>query len=130
MSFELSLKSWVTDVPEMTKQVDPSTQKEVWVGTGKTVKEEYPLRINFQAMLRSPGVFADINDVAEAVTLAHMIKDTVDDNVMIDERQVRVLKQCLNTHLEAAKAGRGTFGGPVHEPLILRIVELVRQAKV
>lgn len=128
--FELNLSSWESNVPEVVKKNDPTTGEEVNVFSGETVKEDYPVRENLQAMLRSPGVFEDINDVAEAVHLAHVIKDEKADKVSLDQRQVTLLKKCLDTHLKAAANQRGNFGGPQHELLILRIAELAKQAKV
>lgn len=130
MSFELSLTCWQADVPEIIKKIDPATQKEVNVFSGETIQEDYPIRENLQAMLRSPGVFTEVNDVAEAVHLAHMIKDEAEDVITIDKQQVTLLKKCLDAHLAAAAEGKCQFGGPTHEPLILRIAELTKEAKV
>jgi len=130
MSFELSLVCWKADVPEIIKKTDPATQEEVNVFSGKTIQEDYPIRENLQAMLRSPGVFKEVNDVAEAVHLAHVIKDETEETVTVDRQQVTLLKKCLDAHLAAAAEGKCQFGGPTHEPLILRVAELTKEAKV
>ena len=88
MSFELSLVCWKADVPEVIKKTDPATQEEVNVFSGKTIQEDYPIRENLQAMLRAPGVFKEVNDVAEAVHLAHVIKDETEETVTVDRQQV------------------------------------------
>ena len=130
--FELSLVSWKSEVPEVIKKNDPNSGEEVNMFSGKMISEDYPIRENLSTMLRSPGVFEDANDVAEAVYLAHMIKDTDEESIIVsvDQRQIMLLKKCLDAHLKAAANQRGNFGGPIHEPLIVRIVELAKQAKV
>jgi len=130
MDLVLNLKHWEVEVPEVVKELDPTTQKEVNVFSGKTIQEDYPIRENLQAMLRSPGVFSEVNDVAEAVVLARLIKDETDDEILLDRPQVILLKKCLDTHLKAAAEQRGNFGGLNHEPLIIRVAELAKEAKV
>jgi hypothetical protein len=130
MSFKLDLTSWEADVPEIIEKIDPSTQKKVKVYSGKTVKDDYPVRENLSAMLRSPGVFRDANEVAEAVFLAHAIRDHESDSMELDSPQIAILKKCVDTHLAAAADQRGNFGGPNHEPLILQIVKLAKDANV
>ena len=105
--FVLNLASWKTEVPEVITKNDPSTNEEVKVYSGKTVEEDYPIRDNLQTMLRASGVFQDINDVAEAVYLAHQIRDADADEMFIEIRQIKLLKQCLDAHLRAVKEGRG-----------------------
>jgi len=90
----------------------------------------YPIKENISNMLRAPGLFADGNDIVEAVVLAKSIRDAKGledvgdpDNctLVLDEKELKVLRDCMNTHLKLATEGKTNFGGPVHEECILRV---------
>lgn len=92
-------------------------------------KEMYPVRENLSSMLRAQGVFKDTESVVEAITLARMIRDTTENEVSLDRREVQVLKECVDQLLAAAADKRSNFGGEQHEELILRIHALWKSAK-
>ena len=112
--FELDLTSWDTEV---------SVQKNNEHGNPVFVQEkiEYPLKENLGMMLRAGGLFENTEDTVEAILLGRTIQARSEDSIEIDERELGLLKQCLDRHLEAATKGQGVFGGQQHEELILRI---------
>jgi len=94
----------------------------------------YPIKENLSNMLRAPGLFDSGNDIVEAVMLAKSIRDAKEvakdlDNVdgpiscvlVLDEKELKILRDCMNTHLKLATEGKTNFGGPVHEECILRV---------
>ena len=84
----------------------------------------YPIKDNLGSMLRAGGLFDNTEDTVEAILLGKEIKNRVNDDIDLDERELMLLKKCLDKHLEAATKGAGMFGGPQHETLVLRIYDL------
>jgi hypothetical protein len=87
-------------------------------------KMEYPLKDNLGSMLRAGGLFDNTEDTVEAIMLGRNIQSCIEINIEVDERELGLLKKCIDRHLDAATKGQGTFGGEQHEELILRIYEL------
>ncbi len=90
--------------------------------------KEYPIRENLSNLLRSPGVFKDINDVAEAILLASKIRDTENDILELDAKQAHIMRITANRHLELTFEGRSLFGGITHEECIIRIVNMMKKS--
>lgn len=92
---------------------------------GKQVEKTdvYPLRDNLSNYLRAVGLFDTGEEIAEAVVLAKQILacDTEDDTLVLDEREMKVLKKCINLHVKLTKENKSNLGGPIHEELILRV---------
>lgn len=86
--------------------------------------QAYPIKDNLGAMLRAGGLFTTVEDTVEAILLGKTIQSNKEDSVNLDERELTLLKSCLDKHLEAATKGQSMFGGPQHEELVLRIYEL------
>lgn len=84
----------------------------------------YPIKDNLGSMLRAGGLFDNTEDTVEAILLGKAIQNSEEDSVEVDERELTLLKKCLDKHLEAATKGAGMFGGPQHEILVLRIYDL------
>jgi hypothetical protein len=82
---------------------------------------EYPLRQNLSSWLRSPGVFKNGNSIAEAVVLAKSIREHEGDEMILDEQEAALLKECLNRFIAATAEGNSTVGGEVHEEAICRV---------
>lgn len=116
-NFALELSSW-----KIPLQVQKTTED------GKPFIEtediDYPIKDNLSMMLRAGGLFKNVEDTVEAVMLGKLIQTTTEDNIEIDERELDLLKKCLDKHLESAAEGKSTFGGQQHEGLVLRIHKL------
>jgi hypothetical protein len=117
--FKLDLSAYdVTAQVPVTKTVD-----------GKEVREledkikPYPLRENISVWLRSIGIFKNAEDIAEAVSVAKQIRDCTEDEIILDEREMSVLKQALNKLVELTEEGKSNLGGEIHEEAIVRIVK-------
>ena len=117
--FRLDLTKYdVTAQVPVTKTVDG---KEVRQFEDKT--EVYPLRDNISVWLRSVGIFKSAEDIAEAVSVAKQVRDCVEDEIILDEREIGVLKQALNRLVELTAEGKANLGGEIHEEAICRIVK-------
>jgi len=117
--FKLDLSKYeVTAQVPVTKTVDG---KEVRQLENKT--ETYPLRDNVSVWLRSVGIFKTGEDIAEAVSVAKMVRDCAEDEIILDEREIGVLKQALNRLVELTAEGKANLGGEIHEVAICRIVK-------
>jgi hypothetical protein len=81
----------------------------------------YPLRSNINQWLRSFGVFKCGEDIAEAVMLAKGVLQCEGDSMVLDEREVDILKRCFNRHIELTAEGKGQLGGSIHEEAICRV---------
>jgi hypothetical protein len=112
--FVLDLTTWEINIP---------IQKADENGKPFIVQEkmEYPLKDNLGSMLRAGGLFDNTEDTVEAIMLGKNIRSCMEHNIEIDERELELLKKCMDRHLDAATKGQGTFGGEQHEKLILRI---------
>lgn len=92
---------------------------------GKQIEktEVYPLKDNLSNYLRAMGLFDTGEEIAEAVILAKQILacNTEDDVLVLDEREMNVLKKCINLHIKLTKDNKSNLGGPIHEELILRV---------
>ncbi len=85
---------------------------------------EYPLRTNLSDFLRSIGMFKTAEDVAEAVLLAKEIRSEESDGLILDEKEVRVLRYALNRIIELTADGKAQIGGSIHEEMICRVVNM------
>jgi len=112
--FVLDLTSW--KIPLQVQKTDKDGKPYIDVED-----TDYPIKDNLGMMLRAGGLFKNVEDTVEAVMLGKSIQDTTEDSVEIDERELDLLKSCLDKHLEAAAEGKSTFGGQQHEELVLRI---------
>jgi len=118
--FKLDLSAYeVTAQVPVTKTVDG---KEVREFENKT--ETYPLRENISVWLRFVGIFKTGEDIAEAVSVAKQIRDCEADEIILDEREVGVLKQALNRLVELTAEGKANLGGEIHEEAIVRIIKM------
>ena len=117
--FVLDLTTWETEL---------SVQKEDENGKPYLTQEktDYPVRENLGLMLRAGGLFENTEDTVEAIILGKNVLACQENEIEIDERELNLLKMCLDRHLEAAVKGKGVFGGPIHEQLILRMYELYK----
>lgn len=115
--FTLSLTSWVIPIQVQKTAEDGKPFIEI-------EDTDYPVKDNLGMMLRAGGLFKNIEDTVEAVMLGKSIQDTTEDSIEIDERELDLLKNCLDKHLEAAAEGKSSFGGQQHETLVLRIYDL------
>jgi len=115
--FELNLKPWDVEivVPEPTEK-DPHRM------APKTVA--YPAQQNLSVWLRSVGIFRTAEDIAEAVSLAKDILKSDRDIITLDDREADVLKKCVNKQVELTADGLANVGGPTHEEMICRVVEM------
>ncbi len=99
-------------------------------GTGEEVRklvdtlDVYPLRDNISVWLRSLGIFKSGEDIAEAVSVAKMIRDCKEDSIQLDEREAGVVKQAVNRLVELTADGKANLGGEVHEEAIVRIMRM------
>jgi len=117
--YRLDLSKYeVTAQVPVTKTVDG---KEVRQLEDKT--EIYPLRDNISVWLRSVGIFKTGEDIAEAVSVAKMVRDCTEDEIILDEREMGVLKQALNRLVELTAEGKANLGGEIHEEAIVRIIK-------
>jgi hypothetical protein len=85
---------------------------------------EYPLRNNLSEWLRTTGIFRNGNDIAEAVVLAKTIREYELNVLFIDEREAKLLKECLNRFIELTADGKANLGGEIHEEAILRVFNM------
>lgn len=117
--FKLDLSEYnVTCQVPVTKTVDGKTVREL---EDKT--EVYPLRENISVWLRSVGIFKSAEDIAEAVSVARQIRECTEDEIILDEREMGVLKQALNRLVELTAEGKANLGGEIHEQAIVRIIK-------
>lgn len=125
--FKLDLSEYVVtvEVPERDDQGRPVRDKK---GVPQLVDEtiNYPIRKNLSGWLRTVGMFRNAEDVAEAVCLAKQIRDEVDDVLILDEKEARVLRIVIDKHLELAADNQMQFplGGEVHEEAICRVANM------
>lgn len=115
--FVLDLTTWEVEIPvqKMDKDDKPYFIQE---------KTDYPVKENLGLMLRAGGLFDNTEDTVEAIIIGKSIQSHKKDSIEIDERELNLLKQCLDRHLKASTEGKGIFGGPQHENLIVRIYNL------
>ena len=117
--FKIDLSKYeVTAQVPVTKTVDG---KEVRQLEDKT--ETYPLRDNISVWLRSVGIFKTGEDIAEAVSVAKQIRDCEADEIILDEREMSVMKQAVNRLVELTAEGKANLGGEIHEEAIVRIIK-------
>ena len=116
------MKKFRLDLSKYDVEVRTSNTPDDGDGTYVKVESiEYPLRENLSGWLRSPGVFRDGNSIAEAVVLAKTIRECGADEVMLDEQEATLLKECLNKFISATADGNARVGGEVHEEAICRV---------
>lgn len=115
--YELNLSEFKIEVP-----VRKPTEKEPHaMGTEERV---YPLCENLSAWLRAPGVFKTGEEIAEAVILGKSLLNAENDSIILDEREVKILKDGINRHISISAEGKPgiiPLGGPLHEEAICRI---------
>ncbi len=87
---------------------------------------DYPIRDNLSGWLRTVGMFRTAEDVAEAVCLAKQIRIEVDDVLILDEKEAKILKTVVDRHLELAADNDLQFplGGEIHEEAICRVANM------
>ncbi len=85
---------------------------------------EYPLRINLSDFLRTVGMFKTAEDAAEGIVLAKAISSQLTDSLILDEKEAGVLKYALNRIIELTADGKANIGGPTHEEMICRVVNM------
>jgi len=88
------------------------------------VEQNYPLRENINAWLRSVGIFKTPEDIVEAVDLAKQILACEHDFIVLDEREADILKRALTRMIELTSEGKTNVGGQVHEEAIYRVVKM------
>ena len=86
--------------------------------------ETYPLKDNIVNWLRTVGIFRTGEEIAEAVTLAKQIREIEGVELVLDEREVQILKKALNRFISLTADGEAGIGGPIHEEAILRIFNI------
>ena len=86
--------------------------------------EIYPLKDNIVNWLRTVGIFRTGEEIAEAVTLAKQVRETGGVELVLDEREVQILKKALNRFIDLTADGEAGIGGPIHEEAILRIFNI------
>ena len=119
--YKLNLEKYdVTVMMPVTKKNDDGTESRVM----EEVTNDYPLRSNISTWLRSMGIFKNGEDIAEAVMLAKMIRNSEDDVIELDEREAGVLKQAVNRLVELTAEGKANLGGEVHEEAIIRVIRM------
>jgi hypothetical protein len=114
-TFKLDLSVYDVEVPNA-----PGVTPEVRT-------EAYPIKDNYASWLRAAGVFRNGEEIAEAVHLAHLILQCEGDSLSIDERELEVLKKCLNRWIAIGADEHGNnniVGGPIHEEAICRVFNL------
>lgn len=125
--FKLDLSEYT-----VTAKVPEIDEKGAAVRDGKGMVQlvdetiDYPIRMNISGWLRTVGMFKTAEDVAEAVSLAKQIRDTENDYLILDEKEVRVLKIVIDKHLELAADNKMQFplGGEIHEEAICRVANM------
>lgn len=114
--FGLDLSEWkvTVSVPRPTEE-NPHAMGEV--------EQVYPFRENLNLWLRAAGVFKSGEEIAEAVVLAKELRGADGETILLDEREVEILKKGLNRHIEASADGKtpAVLGGPIHEEAICRV---------
>lgn len=118
--YELDLSEYEVKIMQpVTKTVDGKEVREL-----EEKLDVYPLRDNISVWLRSLGIFKSGEDIAEAVSVAKMIRDCKGDSIQLDEREVGILKQAVNRLVELTAEGKANLGGEIHEEAIVRIMRI------
>ena len=119
----METKRFKLDLSEYKIEVDVRKEDQAEL-VKKTI--DYPIRINLSGWLRTVGMFRTAEDVAEAVCLAKQIRDNGDDELILDEKEARVLRMVVDKHLELAADNQMQFplGGEVHEEAICRVANM------
>jgi len=95
---------------------------------GKVVQvnkeREKDVKSELYQILRLPGLFQNVEQVVEAVTIARNIRDCEEDSIDLTENDFKLVKTAFDklisrTH-DLAK-GQVALGGPEYEELILRV---------
>ncbi len=111
-----------------SREVVRDENGKVDVKDGKPMVEltsiEYPLRTNLSDFLRSVGMFKTAEDAAEGIVLAKEIRSEESDELILDEKEARVLKYALNRIIELTADGKANIGGSTHEEMICRVVNM------
>lgn len=123
--FKLDLSEYEIEVTEPKVYVDGTAvlnedKRPVMV----TKNIVYPLRRNLSEFLRTVGMFKNSTELVEAVMLAKRIRDNSADSMLLDEKEVNVLKQVIDKHLQLTAEGKGCLGGILHEEALCRVVNM------
>ena len=86
--------------------------------------EVYPLQDNISSWLRTAGLFRTGEEIAEAALLARQVRETKEDELILDEREKEILKKTINRFLDLTIEGKANLGGPNHEEAIIRIFSM------
>ena len=100
----------------------------VYTVPGPTDKEgnepEYPLRENLSDFLRTAGMFKDAVSLVDGVILAKQIRNRIEDFIILDAKETRMLKSVVDTLIARTADGKANLGGLMHEELICRVVNM------
>lgn len=115
--FALDLSVYNVEAPRQVIKEDKSIAIEM-------KSEDYPIKSNLSAWLRTMGIFKCGEDIAEAVSLAKQIRDCKGDTLYLDEREASILKECTNKLISLTAEGRAQLGGELHEEAICRVINM------
>ncbi len=122
--FRLDLSEYVVEVQEVVRDENGKAD----VRDGQPMMElktiDYPIRENLSDFLRTAGIYKSAEEIAEAVGLARQIRETDKDCLILDEKEVAVLRTVFDTLIERTADGRANLGGIIHEEMICRVVNM------
>ncbi len=122
--FKLDLSAY--DIHPMERRLVKSEEGKVVTPEYEMVETTlpYPLRENYSCWLRTAGMFRNVEDVAEAVCLAKQIRNAEADFLILDEKEVSVMRMVIDKHLNLAADGKSNLGGELHEEAICRVANM------
>ena len=121
--FKLDLSEY-----DVTYDVSVIVDDKIVIEDGKQKTESktevYPLKENISNWLRTMGLFRTGEEIAEATILAQQVRETTETELVLDEREVAILKKTINRFLDLTIENKANFGGQTHEEAIVRIFSM------
>jgi membrane protease subunit (stomatin/prohibitin family) len=74
-------------------------------------------------ILRCQGVFQSLTDTVDAILLAKKIEESKDE-VEVNDKELKLITKAIDVLLLKASKSEINFGGPIMEPLFLRIAKV------
>ena len=92
----------------------------------ETVLVDYQQDVNpaveLYNILRCQGIFPSLADSVDAILLAKKIEESKDE-VEINDKEINLIKKAIDVLLLKATKNEINFGGPIMEPLFLRLMK-------